>query len=247
MDYIFNGTKESLETLIAQAVRKALGGELRQIVAPEVPPKVLSPAPVLVAVCCSDCLNESVQHELNIIAESQIKIQIEEADEWDDSVDLSSLIATPQIILFPALSENIIAKAANGIFDEPLSKLLLEVIRQSKPFYAIAPETDIDLRKNSPVLFRLSQQYRQKLAQFGLRWITQKDISKVLLSALPKSTFKDITTANHNTQKKLLTAPEIEQAARNGQHKLQLPYRCIITPLARDRAKELNVVIKLKG
>jgi ethanolamine utilization protein len=247
MNYFFNGDREALETLIAQAVRNALNNEPRPTTAPEVPAKVLSPAPILVAVCCSDCLSQPVKDELKTVEDKQIKIQIEEADEWNDSVNLSQLITTPQVIFFPALSENSIAKIANGIFEEPLSRLLLEAIQHAKPFYVIAPEVSIDLRKNSPTLFRLRQSHRQKLEQFGVRWITQKDISKVLLSSLSKSTFTDISPVHTSAQKKLITATDIENAARDGKHKLQLPYRSIITPLARDRAKELNVVIELKG
>jgi len=247
MNYFFNGDKEALERLITQAVRRALGDEPRPAAAPETAPKVLLSAPILIAVCCSDCLNQSIKDELKIIEEKQIKIHIEEADEWDDSVDLSELITTPQVILFPALSENVIAKAANGIFDEPLSRLLLEAIEQSKPFYAIAPEVNGNLRQNSPTLFRLHQSYRQKLESFGVRWITQKDISKVLLSALPKSTFTNISPVQNIAQKQLITATDIETAVREGKRKIQLPYRSIITPLARDRAKDLGVVIEWKG
>jgi hypothetical protein len=45
----------------------------------------------------------------------------------------------------------------------------------------------------------------------------------------------------------LLTADDIEKAAKEGSSKIQVPYRSIITPLAKDRAKDLNVVIELKG
>jgi hypothetical protein len=247
MNYYFNGDKAALESLIAQAVRKALNVDSRPAAAPPTPAKVLSPAPILTAVCCSDCLNQPVKDQLKLIEEKQIKIQIEEAEEWDDSVDLIQLISAPQITLFPALSENAIAKMANGIFDEPLSRLLLEAIQQAKPFYAIAPEVSAELRKNSPTLFRLRQSHRQKLEQFGVRWITQNDISKVLLSALPKSTFTIASTPRTSGQKQLITASDIETAARAGKRKLQLPYKSIITPLARDRARDLDVVIELKG
>ncbi len=253
MDYFFDGTKEALEKLIAQAVQAALSK--REIVTTDKADAAAlsarapypSSAPIIVAVCCSDCLTQPIQDELKIIEEKQIKIQIEEADEWDDSVELQHLVSTSQVILFPALSENVIAKMANGIFEEPLSRLLLEAIKQSKPFYTIAPEADIALRKNSPALFRLQQTNRQKLDQFGVRWIERKDIAKVLLSALPKSTFKDIPSKVSRGEKQLITAQDIEKAAKEGQRKLQLPYRSIITPLAKDRAKELNIILELKG
>jgi hypothetical protein len=93
----------------------------------------------------------------------------------------------------------------------------------------------------------LRQTHRQKIEQFGVRLIAQKDISKVLLSALPKSTFKDAPPQIHSGNKQLLTANDIEKAAKEGKRKLQVPYRSIITPLAKDRAKDLNIVIELKG
>lgn len=251
MEYFFDGSSEALEMLISQAVKAALNNDTPKPKEPQIAPeKVLSPTPlasILVAVCCSDCLTDDVKTNLQKIEEKLIKIQIEEADELEESAIISDLITPHQITFFPALSENVIAKAASGIFDEPLSRLLLQAIEQGKPIIAIAPATSPDLRKNSPALFRLRQTHRQKLEQFGVRWITQKDISKVLLSALPKSTFNDAPPQIHSGNKQLLTAEDIEKAAKAGKSKLQLPYRSIITPLARDRARDLNVLIELKG
>lgn len=258
MDYFFDGSKEALETLIAQAVSAALDSRQPKpeanIPTSQLPENEASKtsestpgASLLVAVCCSDCLNEATQKELKQIEQQQIKIQIEEADELDDSVDLTSLITPYPVTFFPALSENSIAKIATGIFDEPLPRLLLEAIEQGKPLFAVAPQACARIKKNSPALFRLRQSHRQKLEQFGIRWIEQKDISKVLLGALPKNTADNTPAPHSNSQKKLITAQDVEQAARQGLQKLQLPYRCIITPLAKDRAKELKVVIELKG
>jgi hypothetical protein len=251
MDYFFDGSSDALEKLISQAVNSVLNSNAPNPDARKITPaKVLSPAPlasILVAVCCSDCLTEGIQNELRKIEEQRIKIQIEEADELGESAILNDLIALYQLTFFPALSENVIAKAAAGIFDEPLSRLLLQAIEQGKPIIAIAPEISSDLRKNSPALFRLRQTHRQKLEQFGIRWIEQIDIEKVLLSALPKSTFKDVTPPVRAGNKQLLTAQDIEKAAKEGKSKMQVPYRSIITPLAKDRAKDLNIVIELKG
>ena len=251
MDYFFDGSSEALEKVISEAVNAALNSETLKPQPPETTPaKVLSKTPlasILVTVCCSDCLTDFVKSELQKTEEQQIKIQIEEADELDESANLADLIAPHQVTFFPALSENVIAKAASGVFDEPLAKLLLQAIEQDKPIVAIAPEISSNLRTNSPALFRLRQTHRQKLEQFGIRLITQKDISKVLLAALPKSTFKDSSPQIHSGNKQLLTAEDIEKAAKEGKNKLQVPYRSIITPLAKDRAKDLNVVIELKG
>jgi len=251
MNYFFDGSPDALEQLISQMVNSVLNSGAPKPKTPEIiPAKVLSPTPlasILVAVCCSDCLTDDVKNELQKLEEQQIKIQIEEADELEESVILSDLIVPHQLIFFPALSENVIAKAASGIFDEPLAMLLLQAIEQGKPIIAIAPEISADLRKNSPALFRLRQTHRQKIEQFGVRLIAQKDISKVLLSALPKSTFKDAPPQIHSGNKQLLTAQDIEKAAKEGKSKLQFPYRSIITPLAKDLAKDLNIVIELKG
>lgn len=251
MNYFFDGSSEDLEKLISQAVNSALNSVAPKPKTPEINPiKVLSPTPlasILVAVCCSDCLTDDVRNELQKVEEQQIKIQIEEADELDEAVILADLIAPHQLTFFPALSENVIAKAASGIFDEPLARLLLKAIEHGKPIIAIAPEISSGLRKNSPALFRLRQTHRQKIEQFGVRLIEQKDISKVLLSALPKSTFKDAAPQIHSGNKQLLTAQDIEKAAKEGKSKLVVPYRSIITPLAKDRARDLNVSIELKG
>ena len=251
MNYFFDGSSDALEKLISQAVNSVLNSDAPKPKTPkDTSAKVLSPTPlasILVAVCCSDCLTDDIRNELGKIEEQQIKIQIEEADELDESAILSDLIAPHQVTFFPALSENVVAKAASGIFDEPLARLLLQAIEQGKPIIAITPEIGSDLRKNSPALFRLRQTHRQKLEQFGVRLIAQKDISKVLLSALPKSTFKDAPPQIHSGNKQLLTADDIEKAAKEGKSKLQVPYRSIITPLAKDRARDLNVVIELKG
>lgn len=255
MDYFFDGSKEALETLIAQAVRAAIDGRLpsSEVYAPTPQPQKKETAPtsatppaasLLVAVCCSDCLNEATQKELDKIEQQQIKIHIEEADELEEAADIKSLIAPYPVTFFPALSENAIAKIANGIFDEPLGRLLLETLKQGKPLFAVAPGNCAEV---SPNLFRLRQSHRQKLEQFGIRWVERKDISKVLLSALPKNTNSNASAAKNNSQKKLITAQDVDEAARQGRQKLQLPYRCIITPLAKDRARELKVVIELKG
>ena len=251
MDYFFNGSSEALSQIISRAVSAALNDEIPKPKAVEnAPEKVLSQTPVasiLVAVCCSDCLTDDVESELQKVTQQKIKIQIEEADELDDSTNLRDLISTHQLTFFPALSENVIAKAASGIFDEPLARLLLQSIVDGKPIVAIAPEVCSHLRANSPSLFRLRQSHRQKLEQFGIQFITQKNISEVLLTALPKSTFKDAAPRIHSGNKQLLTAQDVEKAAKEGKTKLQVPYRSIITPLAKDRAKDLNISIDLKG
>ncbi|MEO6908991.1 MAG: hypothetical protein ABI210_13980 [Abditibacteriaceae bacterium] len=251
MDYFFDGSSEALEKIISQAVRAALNSDTPKPKASEIiPQKVLSIAPlasILVAVCCSDCLTDDVKSELQQIEQEQIKIQIAEADELDESINLHDLIAPHKVTFFPALSENFIAKATAGIFDRPLARILLQAIKQGKPVIAIAPAVSSNLRANSPALFRLQQAHRQRLEQFGVRLIAQKDISKVLLSALPKSTFKDAAPQIHSSNKQLLTAEDIEKAAKEGKSKLQVSYRSIITPLARDRAKDLNITIDLKG
>lgn len=251
MQYSFNGSREDLEKLISQAVNSLLSSGVTNTQKPDTAPtKVLSPAPlasILVAVCCSECLSDNVKDELRKIQEQQIKIHIEEADEFDETTVLQDLISPHQIAFFPALSENVVAKAATGIFDEPLSRLLLQAIEAGKPIIAIAPEPSEGLRNNSPALFRLRQTHRQKIAQFGIRLITQKDIVKVLLSALPKSTFKNRPQPIHGNNKPLLTAEDVEKAAREGMSKLVIPYRGIVTPLAKDRARDLNITIELKG
>lgn len=251
MDYFFEGSSEALQETISQAVRAALNNDTPKVKTPEnIPAKVLSSTPlasVLVAVCCSDCLTDDIKRELQKIEDQQIRIRIAEADELDESTNLRDLIAPHQVTFFPALNENVIAETASGIFDEPLSKILLLAIEGGKPILAIAPEVSSNLRANSPALFRLRQTHRQKLEQFGIRLIAKKDISKVLLSALPKSTFKDIAPQIHSGNKQLVTAEDIEKAAKLGKSKLQFPYRSIITPLAKDRAKDLHIIIELKG
>lgn len=223
MNYFFDGSSEELEKIISQAVRVALNSDApKQKVPEKTPAKVLSSVPlasILVAVCCSDCLTDDVKNELQEVEGQQINIQIEEADELEKSANHHDLIAPHKVTFFPALSENLIAKAASGIFDKPLARLLLQAIKQGKPIIAIAPKVSSNLRTNSPTLFRLRQTHRQKLEQFGVRLITHKDISKVLLSALPKSTFKDVAPQMHSGNKQLLTAEDIEKAAKEGKSK----------------------------
>jgi hypothetical protein len=150
-------------------------------------------------------------------------------------------------VVVPVLSNALAAKVALGIVDALAVSVVLKALVVGKPVFACAHDVDpthegaflYGLARRVPQLSRLIQNYLQVLESYGIQLVNLDDLAAVCSSALRRDYEPQPSTLNHQPLD-LVTLADVERAALND-HKVILAPKAIITPWARDRAKELGV------
>jgi hypothetical protein len=205
---------------------------------------------VLVAVCCDECLNPEATAALNELKAANFALNQPEESAFKKRAEREQLIEQSDVVLLPAVGDDDAAKMALGIFDEPVSRVALSAIAMGKPLVAAmhAPY-DAALQKNSPVLRRVFEGYRRALQNYGFEIVQYSGLATAVQAHLGLANGNDLAAngagmrGSNRGRKQLITAQDVDAAARNGK-KLQLPAGAIVTPLARDRARELGLDIE---
>lgn len=210
-------------------------------------PEAPRAAQILVAVCCSECLRPEVTAALDELKSAGFVLIEPGAHELKERATRERLVAKSDVVLLPSLGDDDAAKIALGIFDEPASRVALSALALGKPLIA-SPHSPYDgaLKSRSPVLFNLWQSYRRTLENFGFEIVEAASLSGAVQAHLaPKTSQGATSTAGasaSNGKRIVITAQHIEAAARNGKS-FDVPSGALVTPLARDRARELGVKI----
>ncbi len=148
-------------------------------------------------------------------------------------------------VVVPVMSVPFAAKIALGIADSIAIAAVLKALALGKPVFACAHDVDptnegaflYGLARRVPQLSRLIQNYLQVLESYGIQLVNLDDLAAAVsgqLTANPQP-----STLNHQPLD-LVTIADVERAALNDRQVLLAP-KAIITPWARDRAKELGV------
>jgi len=207
-----------------------------------------SPAPlgrVLVGVCCGDCVPDEVAGALAALKAANYQVTQPEEDELKKRANRERLVAEHDVLLLPAMGDDDAAKMALGIFDEPVARLALCALATGKPLLAAlnAPYDNM-IQQHSPVLRRVFEGHRRVLQNYGFNIVERSQIAEqiraVCAPQLNAPGNGSTAIAASNGKKQLITVKEIENAARDGR-RLQLPPGALVTPLARDRARELGI------
>jgi hypothetical protein len=232
-----------LEKLIRDAVLRILQ---EQGTAPAAKPeKAAKPvARLLVGICCGDCLNEGAKAALEALRRAGFELIQPEDSEFKKRAPREKLVAGVDGVLLPSIGDDDAGKMANGIFDEPVARLALSAIATGKPlFAALHSPYAKEIQMRAPQLSKVWEGHKAALESFGFRIAEYAALLDLVRGEYIVTTRPVVTSGEVVKGKALITAREVEAAAKNGAS-LKLPPGAIVTPLARDRAKELNVKMK---
>lgn len=202
-------------------------------------------ARLLVAICCGDCLNDSANAALEELRRAGFELIQSDESEFKNRAAREKLVSSVDGVLLPAIGDDDAAKMAKGIFDEPVARIALAAIATGKPLLAAlhSPYAK-EIKTRAPQLFRVWESHKTTLESFGFAFAEHSALPDLARAKFARAA-QARSTPNVNAASKgkvLVTASEVEAAAKNGTS-FKLPLGAIVTPLARDRAKELNVKI----
>lgn len=159
------------------------------------------------------------------------------------------LLRDTDILIVPVLTQNTAAKLAYTLSDTMVSTLILQGLMMGKPVIAASNAADpldswraqYTMGNASPGLVQALQHNLQKLAGYGIELVPVDTIA-----AVSQQRFKPKEKAAVNilaTKKTVLDAATIQAAAQNGSKKIVISKGTIVTPLAKDIARDYGVEI----
>lgn len=251
---------ENLQDIIGQIVLRvlqergiAIPGATGQALARSAGNGELSRTPargrILVAVCCDECLSDTARAALDELKAARFELTQPAEEELKKRAPREQLVAAHDLILLPAVGDDDAAKMALGLFDEPVARTALAAIAVGKPLMAAlhTPYGEA-LKTRSPLLKRMFDGHQRALQGYGFEIVPANQLATAISSRYGASSSAPPNGSSpaipgSNGKKQLITAQDIDRYARSGQL-LRLPPGALITPLARDRARELGLNIE---
>jgi len=167
--------------------------------------------------------------------------------------NLYDALSKTDTIIFPTFTQNTAAKAAVGIRDSSASEALACGLLLKKKVIAV---TDSIPLRSMPVAYgRMVGEILKKIEQFGVNMCKAEELSGEILGAAVKTglnTSEQEDDATLVTQAKAfvlegrapVTADVIYKAALEGHNRIILSPKTIITPMAKDTAKDKKITIE---
>jgi hypothetical protein len=184
------------------------------------------------------------QSAVNVIGKDKIKSISGIGELTCESAPLFSSLKAIQksdTIIVPILTRNSSAKIALGINDTLVTNIITQSLISGKPVIAGRNSADPDLNDcpciatpNTPQpLILLAKNYLQILESYGVKLVDVSEIADLVIGGLDKGEIAD---------QKLITQETIARLPQ-GANKINVAKGSIITPLARDMAKERGIEI----
>lgn len=160
-----------------------------------------------------------------------------------------NVLREAEILLVPVLTQNTAAKLAYTLSDTMISTLILQGLMMGKPVVAASNAADpMDswraqhaMGKASSGLVQALQGNLQKLTGYGIQLVPVQTIARVSQNLL---NYKEKVAVNSPSHKRtVLDAAAIQAAAQNGAKSILVARGTIITPLAKDIARDCSVEI----
>ncbi|GAB6179572.1 hypothetical protein JCM14036_08910 [Desulfotomaculum defluvii] len=157
------------------------------------------------------------------------------------------LLHQADIVIVPVLTQNTAAKIAYTIADTMASYLILSALMQNKPIIAAIDAADPDNRpqvamaKVNPAFREALQTNLIKLGTYGIQLSKVENLAAETKNILTKAMNMVIPT--RPSIKQILDAETIRNLVLNGDNIITVPKGTIVTPLARDLARELHTEI----
>ncbi|SMC34701.1 flavoprotein [Sporomusa malonica] len=156
------------------------------------------------------------------------------------------------IVLVPVLTQNTAAKLAYTLSDTMVSTLIFQALMLGKPVIAAQNAADPEdgwriqksMEKASPALKAALRGNLNKLETYGIQLAPVASLAekakKVLIPVIKPQA---VQSPEKVSKRKVIDADTVRRAAQSGAAALSVPQGTIITPLARDIAKECNIEI----
>lgn len=151
--------------------------------------------------------------------------------------ELAEVVEKTNALVIPAATRGLLAKLALTADDDHAASLAIHYQLVGKPI--ILAKDDVELNVYQQILAPPSVQDR---LQSYIRQIQADGVKWVPLSNLPEAVAEQV--AAYEEKQSLILAKHVERAFRDGLEELRLPEHSKVTPSAKDRAKELNILIR---
>ncbi|MDI6783164.1 MAG: flavoprotein [bacterium] len=156
-----------------------------------------------------------------------------------------SFVQEQVLIIVPTLSRTTAIKLASAITDTLVTDLLYTALVNKKPIIAARNGADPMLSNcprcgtsdMAPAMIQNIHTELDKLIQYGIRLISVDDLADETVSIL-ESIPREIP------EKQIITEQDIKSAANAGEKRIRIRKGSIVTPLAKDTAKELGIEIE---
>ncbi|MBM3497295.1 MAG: hypothetical protein FJX74_01370 [Armatimonadetes bacterium] len=154
------------------------------------------------------------------------------------------LIDRTEVIAVAQLTRTTLARIGLGLSDSLASTLVLTALWAGKPVVVAKDGVDPDLAARDAsgaadaprALVRLYEEYLDRLEAFGCHLVPAARLSETVLALL---TGREPIRERPLQSRRVITEEDVQRAARRGES-IDIS-RAIVTPLARDAARELGV------
>ena len=169
---------------------------------------------------------------------------------------LEKVLERADVLVLPTFCFQTAARLASLICDDEGSQIVLSALMQGKPVLATNDGFLLRAKLVNPQLIKEVDRILDRVAGFGITFCTTERLSETfeILTAKPAAaTSADITNeADTTTEKeapptalKLITAKAVRRARDERQSEVHVAAGGIVTPLARDLAKELGITVNM--
>ena len=168
----------------------------------------------------SNIINENVFSEFHIIKDFSIK-------------NYDEILSKNDIILLPLLTKNTVAKLVVGIRDNAVTNLVSKALLLEKRVIAAY---DSCIVNNEVPYAKLINSNVEKLKDYGLIFVQAKELADYMLNK------KDLEI-NSLREKNVIAAKDLKDLYNK---KIIISKNTVVTTLAKERAKENNIVFEEK-
>lgn len=164
------------------------------------------------------------------------------------------LLREVDFVLVPVLTQNTAAKLAYTLADSLPSTLIFQGLMLGKPILAAGnaadPRDDCRIKMNlgnSPPGFSAAlQQNLKKIASYGIELVSVEELATASQKLIERIDRKSADGLRENQaaspeKKSLVDVATIKAAASKGLFRIVIGRNCIVTPLARDVAREYRI------
>lgn len=151
--------------------------------------------------------------------------------------DIASFNRTVDLLYCPVISHGFLAKLSLLIDDSKQVWIALQLILDGKEVLLgndIVQQNRRMMFWQRPVIDKKVQNYVKDLRKDGINFCTMKQAVKVINARIKVA----------YDRRPLLLAKHVEEVAQDGLKEIYIPKNSLITPMAKDVARELQVVIK---
>ena len=173
--------------------------------------------------------------------------------------DLYTALTKPDVVVFPTLTQNTAAKAVVGIRDSSASEALACGLLLKKR--VIAVNDSIPLRSMPAAYARMVGEILKRLEQLGVNMCSAEELQNIISTTSGTFVSKDgnvlevekpvPASEDPVTPKALVlegkvpvTAEVIYKAVVEGYDRIILSPKTLVTPMAKDTAKEKNIILE---